>query len=516
MNLLKKALASLVILAISFLAQAAKPDPITLPVQTPLFGFDADNNGVIVFYKFPYRKGGFVYHPFEIALQASADDASSYFQGKIENLRVGLKNKRMEGASEKDLPPEVTLDSLLKKGVSREAALTWLERHMKRVGPGAAVWHYDFDNAYNDVEVKRPWGSAFGQAHVIRAFAKAYRETGKAKYRDIALAAAKTYGIPIKDGGFRATLSDGSTFFEEVPVEPASHILNGHMISTIALLELNSQFPTPWLKKLSGEGLATLRKNLARYDLGYWSRYDMNPKKSELIFRLSPHSNYPQSPILVDRVKLVNAQDFSAVDLDVGAADDSVGAWRISGIEWQQGASVDGRSARGVGFGPALHCGPVKGGSLQNSYIILQLPNLKFIQYSNLPPYFLEIYYKDNYPGKVSVEIQDINHGNFLGFRVLSQGVVSTRGSGQWRVARVPVLDKDLAWFMGADYQIYHVELLKRLHVLTGDDFFIAYSERWKGYYESLLERDSDIRSGVEFNYESFQSVRSDCPARVD
>ncbi|RMI13912.1 MAG: hypothetical protein D6681_05575, partial [Calditrichaeota bacterium] len=341
-------------------------------------------------------------------------------------------------------------------------AYEWLEKNAHPV-KDALIWYYQFDNAYNDIVIKAPWPSAFGQAHVVKAFLHAWQVTGKRKYRDYAIKALRAYRLTLEEGGFQSRLPDGGVFFEEVPTAHPTHILNGHMISTIVLLEAGRALHLDWAEKLGQAGVRTLVRHLADYDMGYWSRYDMNPKRGEIVFRLVPSRKSRSGLMWIDKVTLLNARSGEATVLDVGAGDDAEGAWRISGIEWGRAVNKDGRSVRRIFNGPSRHCAPLRGGSIQNSYLILQLPTLKFGDVANVPEFYLRIDYFDAAPGNVDAQIQDINHGNFLHFTTLTNGTIETAGDGQWKTAFVTIRPKDLAWYMGEDYQKYHIKLLEKL-----------------------------------------------------
>lgn len=468
----------------------SKPLPISLPKQTPLSHYELDANNVILTHQ---PDGTPAYNVFEIAVQAMEGSDSVAIK---ENTNYKQK---------KGLLPRMSSQHDFSDPKYQLPAYHWLEQHAHRVEGGALLWYYEFDNAYNDVEIKAPWSSAFGQAYVVQAFLHAFEETGKKKYRKFAIGALKAYQLSIKKGGFQSHLADGSVFFEEVPTAKATHILNGHMVSTIALLEAGRKLHLNWAMKLGMEGVETLQRHLKDYDLGYWSRYDMNPKKGELLFRLSPHSASSQGLIKLDQVSLVNSRTGEATVLDVGSSDDAVGAWRISGTEWGQIELVKKKTVRRFYYGAKRHCKPVHGGSLQNSYLVLQLPTLTFKHLSQVPFFSLKLDYLDNAAGGFDVQIQDINHGNYLHFRTLSNATIYTSGDGHWKTAFVTIRPKDLAWFMGPDYQKYHIKLLSRLFELTGQQVFDVYAKRWKEY----------LNIHTEDNVENYMSEHKGCKKKV-
>lgn len=465
----------------------SKPEPLTLPQQTPMTTHQLDAQQVVVAH---LPDGTLAYNVFEIAMQAlQGRDAFSAYLDQTK-MKQGLLPRLAVGSGFRD-PYQI-------------AAYQWLERHAVPFGADGLIWYYRFDNAYNDVAIAAPWGSAFGQAHVIQAFRHAYQEVGEKKYRALCLKACRPFDADIDDGGFQARLPDGSIFFEEVPRRPATHILNGHMIASITLLETGKALNAPWVEALGQQGVATLETHLWRYDTGYWSKYDMNPKKGEIIFRAMPRDRRSSASILLDRAKLIDPDGKAETDLDIGAADDGEGAWRISGIEWGKTKHLEGRTARGLHYGPARHCGPVKGGSIQNTYLVFQLPQLVFDELSAVPTYFLQLDYYDAAPGSVDIEIQDISHGNFMGFRTLPHGTIYASGSKTWRSVFFPVTPGELGWFVGPDYQSYHIELLDKLYQLTGKVQFAEYASRWRTY----------LKMHRETNVEYALSVRTDCAAK--
>lgn len=467
---------------------APKPAPLTLPTQTPMTTHQLDAEQVVVAY---LPDGTLAYNVFEIAMQA--------LQGRDAFAAYLNQSKMKQG-----LLPRLATTARGFRDPYQLAAYQWLGRHAVRFGADGLIWYYRFDNAYNDVSISAPWGSAFGQAHVIQAFRRAYREVGGAKYRDLSIKACRPFGVDIDEGGFQSRLPDGSVFFEEVPRRPATHILNGHMIASITLLETGKALGVPWIEALGQQGVVTLERHLWRYDTGYWSKYDMNPKKGEIIFRAMPRDRRSSASILLDRAKLIDPDGKAETDLDIGAGDDAEGAWRISGIEWGKTQQIEGRTARGLHYGPARHCGPVQGGSIQNTYLIFQLPQLAFDELSTVPTYFLQLDYYDAAPGSVDIEIQDISHGNFMGFRTLPHGTIYASGSQTWRSVFLPVTPRELGWFVGPDYQAYHIELLDKLHQLTEKAQFAEYASRWRTYLEMHQET----------NVEYALSVRTDCAAQ--
>ena len=426
------------------LPQAAAP---SLPKQTPPTEPGTDKNGVPT----ATINGDVVYLPFGVARQA--------IEGEDHTIR--------------------------------HAALDWLEKEATPIGDSALIWYYRADNAYNDVEIKAPWGSAFGQAYILRAFVKVYEETKDEKYRQFAIKAARAFFLSIGEGGLQSRLGE-DVFFEEMPVLPASHILNGHMISSVCLIEAGRALGTPEIEQLGQRGVETLRRHLWKYDLGYWSRYDLNPRKFDIPIRLFPLDKGSADGFEVDKVEITNPATGESSSLDIGNPEDGTGWPRLGGIDWRQPILRDGQTVRSMSFGPLIRREPVQGGTIQNTYFFLRLPSLERSNFTGDENWLLRIDYFDAAPSRVLVQTQVVDQGNFMKFRTLDGGLIETVGSKTWHTAYVPLTSKDLSWFMGINYQKYHISQLERLYKLTGDRFFDGYARRWKVYLDQHNDSDPE------------------------
>lgn len=458
----------------SFADDSVKPKAKTLPMQTPLSHCVVNAQGLL---EFSIEGKGRVMNVFETAVEAMQGEASA---------KVCIASSGSRGLLPK--LPEISAEI---SDPYRVAALNWLESNGSLITDRAMVWRYQFDNAYNDVFIASPWVSSFGQAHVLKAFVKAYNDTKDPKYLELARKAAWAFDVPIESGGFKATLG-GDVFFEEVPRSPAPHILNGHMIGTVALIEAGRSLADPEIEALGMKGVLALKNHLWLYDTGYWSRYDLNPRKFEIPIRLVPLDPRSATGFQLDAVSILDPNSGEAVRLDVGASDDSEGAWRILGSDWQQSSIKDGRSVRTMAFGVDKNKAPLKGGSIQNSYIYFELPTQKFSSFTGAESWLIKFDFFDAAPSRILVQSQVIDQGNFAKFRTLPGGVIETTGSNQWRTAFVNLHSKDLAWYVGVDYQKYHVKLLKSLGELTGDAIFKTYEERWQAYIDAHNDQNAE------------------------
>ncbi|WP_161783800.1 D-glucuronyl C5-epimerase family protein [Bosea sp. LC85] len=170
------------------------------------------------------------------------------------------------------------------------AALAFFERNAVEAGGGAVVWRYDYDTQINDVLLKAPWASAFGQAAAIERLLIHSCKTGEAGFAELARRAGKAFFLPVTLGGLRSE-NDQFVWFQEVPI-PDRHnpfIVNAHLYSIRTLLLLDRHFPGEGFRLLAERGLQSFRSALSVIDNGYWNRYDLRPRYMAVNFQISGH-----------------------------------------------------------------------------------------------------------------------------------------------------------------------------------------------------------------------------------
>lgn len=443
---------------------ASLPIPLVLPVQTPIDRGAPDAQGIV---REKMADGRLVYSPFTVALQAM-EGAAGLDKYKTVEGRAGGLIPRMEGSASKDDP------------VAKNA-LRWLIDNSFELSDGSLVWYYEFENTYNNVVSDPPWPSAFGQAYVLRALVRAAKN-GDKEAADAARRAAGAFALPISQGGLHSTLPGGDWFFEEIPADPAPHILNGHMVSTLTLLEAAEQLKDDRIREYAEKGLTTLRRVLPLYDTGYWSRYDLNPKNTEWLLRFSPDSASARMGVVALALIAERSGDRRAIDM---SQTDGRGANRLSGMDWSGAARDNGAIYREVRFGPDLHAKTVAGGTRQNTYAVFEPPGEKPADWTTPEPLVLEIQYLDIGAGNVKIENQSIAHGNTLQFVPIPGAEIHLVGDKKRKTARFEIPSQSMAWYMGPDYQQYHIELLQRLATATKDPLFGEYAERWGSYLKN-------------------------------
>jgi len=141
----------------------------------------------------------------------------------------------------------------------------WPTMHNKEIG--------------NEVLVA-PWPSAMSQGLGMSVLTRAYKTTLDSTYLISARKAILSFGRTIPEGGVRTNNKFG-VFYEEYPLESNStHVLNGFIYSLYGLYDLWCLDSNLLAKDYFEEGISTLKNTLPMYDLGNWTRYDLNPNKN--------------------------------------------------------------------------------------------------------------------------------------------------------------------------------------------------------------------------------------------
>ena len=155
------------------------------------------------------------------------------------------------------------------------AASDWFCAHLELTPLGTWVWNHHFDWEYRS-PLKAPWYSALAQGQGISLLVRAYRATGSAVYLGAAERAFASFLKSTCEGGITFTDARGNLWFEEYIVSPPTHILNGCMWAAWGVYDYFLATESGAARNLFAQAAHTLRTNLVRYDLGFWSLYEQS------------------------------------------------------------------------------------------------------------------------------------------------------------------------------------------------------------------------------------------------
>ena len=165
----------------------------------------------------------------------------------------------------------------------------WLVANLERNPAGLWVWNHCFDWEYR-TPLKAPWYSALAQGQGISMLVRAYSETGNATYLDAAQRAFEPFLKTMDDGGVAYVDKDGKTWFEEYIVSPPTHILNGFIWASWGVYDYFLATGEPLAEKLFKKAVQTLVANLRRYDVGFWSLYELSGTQLKMLASTFYHS----------------------------------------------------------------------------------------------------------------------------------------------------------------------------------------------------------------------------------
>jgi len=162
------------------------------------------------------------------------------------------------------------------------AAADWLCAHLEKNQFGMGVWHHHFDWDYR-TPLKAPWYSGLAQGQGISLLVRAHQETGEQAYLDAAARAFLSFLHSTDEGGVAFTDEHQNLWLEEYIVSPPTHILNGFIWAAWGVYDYLLASGASSAQKLFSQALETLRTNLERYDLGFWSLYEQSGTRLPMV-----------------------------------------------------------------------------------------------------------------------------------------------------------------------------------------------------------------------------------------
>jgi hypothetical protein len=163
--------------------------------------------------------------------------------------------------------------------------------HGRRVRDQVLLWEYEFPFQMRNF-LSSPWRSALAQGQGISVCLRAFQACGDERYLTAAHDAFKAFRYLARDheGGVLDD-SEGRTWLEEYIVTPPNHVLNGFIWSLWGVRDYAVYFEDSEARSLWDACLETLTGNLNRYDLGFWTSYDL----AEPGLPVMPASRYYQN-----------------------------------------------------------------------------------------------------------------------------------------------------------------------------------------------------------------------------
>jgi heparosan-N-sulfate-glucuronate 5-epimerase len=153
---------------------------------------------------------------------------------------------------------------------------SWLKHTLKRQRD-FYYWEYTVRNPYHPGLGEPPYFSAMAQGQGASVLLRAFAETGEDAYLQAAKAAIRPICFDLSAGGVSVVQGEDYIFPQEFVTQPISNILNGAIAAYFGVYDYYRVTGDPEVKKIHETILHTFSRVLARYDTGYWSRYNLWP-----------------------------------------------------------------------------------------------------------------------------------------------------------------------------------------------------------------------------------------------
>ncbi|HEU5119936.1 MAG TPA: D-glucuronyl C5-epimerase family protein [Candidatus Nitrosocosmicus sp.] len=170
------------------------------------------------------------------------------------------------------------------KGVDKEqsknkfiSSADWLVKNANNKGE-YSLWEYEYPWRFYGW-ISPPYSSALAQAKGLQVLTLAYELTGNEKYLDVAKKIIRSFLVDYDEGGFVTYEGIGNnSLFLHILAKPnfqKTYVLNGHTQSLLSIWSYYEKTKDPVAKTIFDKGINYLKENLAKYDTGYWSYYDL-------------------------------------------------------------------------------------------------------------------------------------------------------------------------------------------------------------------------------------------------
>lgn len=152
----------------------------------------------------------------------------------------------------------------------------WLVNNLNLNSNNVYVWQHHFDWTYKETLVN-PWYSGLAQGQGLSVLCRAYKISKNDKYLEAAKKVYKSFFIDVKEGGVTFTDQDGNIWIEEyIMKKDPTHILNGFIWGLWGIYDYWLLRNDSSVKDLFDRYIKTILININKYDIGYWSLYELS------------------------------------------------------------------------------------------------------------------------------------------------------------------------------------------------------------------------------------------------
>tara|TARA_B100000965_G_scaffold138450_1_gene115259 strand:- start:6859 stop:7836 length:978 start_codon:yes stop_codon:yes gene_type:complete len=152
----------------------------------------------------------------------------------------------------------------------------WLNNNLNLNNGNVYVWQHHFNWVYKE-NLVNPWHSGLAQGQGLSVLCRAYRVTENNQYLDSIEKVYQSFLVDVKNGGVTFKDRQGNIWIEEYIMEKnPTHILNGFIWGLWGIYDYWLLTNNKDVEKLFYEYVKTIEHNIKKYDIGYWSLYELS------------------------------------------------------------------------------------------------------------------------------------------------------------------------------------------------------------------------------------------------
>ena len=137
-----------------------------------------------------------------------------------------------------------------------------------------------FRNPINiQYNLEKGWISGMYQGQALSLFLRYYQITKDPQYQKASIKIFDSFFVDHGKYNFMKRDNKGCLWIEEYPTKEGSYVLNGFGYAILGILDFYRIMDDQRSYQLYNECLSTLRENLSKYNLWYWSLYDQQKKQ---------------------------------------------------------------------------------------------------------------------------------------------------------------------------------------------------------------------------------------------
>ena len=157
----------------------------------------------------------------------------------------------------------------------------WLVDNLNQNSNGLYVWTHEFDWVYKQ-KLEKPWYSGLAQGQGLSVLTRAYYETKNKEYLDASKKVYDSFLVNVENGGVTDIDANKNLWIEEYIVNQPTHILNGFIWGLRGIYDYWLLTGDKDIKYRFDKYVKTIKLNIYKYDIGYWSLYELSNLKIKM------------------------------------------------------------------------------------------------------------------------------------------------------------------------------------------------------------------------------------------